>query len=56
MLDLFVFADAGTISDKKFSIDTFRLSYGIGARLELLNRVPIVLGRIPCESGYKKRS
>ncbi|MBM3207994.1 MAG: outer membrane protein assembly factor BamA [Chlamydiae bacterium] len=44
ILDLFIFADAGSISDKKFSIDTFRLSYGFGARLELMNRVPIVLG------------
>jgi outer membrane protein insertion porin family len=44
LMDLFVFADAGTISAHKFSIDTFRLSYGFGTRLELINRVPIVLG------------
>jgi outer membrane protein insertion porin family len=43
-LDLFVFTDAGSVSMKRFHIDTFRLSYGFGARMELINRVPIVLG------------
>lgn len=44
LMDLFVFADAGTISLHRFSFETFRLSYGFGTRLELINRVPIVLG------------
>jgi outer membrane protein insertion porin family len=43
-LDLFVFTDAGSISMERFEIDTLRLSYGFGARIEMLNRVPIVLG------------
>ncbi len=43
-LDLFVFTDAGSISMQRFHIDTFRLSYGFGTRLELINKVPIILG------------
>lgn len=43
-LDLFVFTDAGSISMDRFEIDTLRFSYGIGARIEMLNRVPIILG------------
>lgn len=43
-LDLFVFTDAGSVSMERFEIDTLRFSYGIGARIEMLNRVPIVLG------------
>jgi outer membrane protein insertion porin family len=43
-LDLFVFTDAGSISMDRFQIGTFRLSYGVGARIEMLNRVPIILG------------
>lgn len=42
--DAFLFADAGSISMHKFTFDTFRLSAGFGARLELINRVPIILG------------
>lgn len=44
ILDGFLFVDAGTISMKRFQIGTYNLSYGFGARIELLNRVPIVLG------------
>lgn len=44
LMDLFVFADAGSISTKRFDFGTYRLSYGVGTRLELINRVPIVLG------------
>ena len=43
-LDLFVFTDAGSITMKRFTIDTLFLSYGFGARIEMLNRVPIILG------------
>lgn len=44
LMDVFVFADAGSISNKEFHFSKYRMSYGIGTRLELLNRVPIVLG------------
>ena len=44
MLDLFTFLDGGSISKKRFDIPDFRMSYGIGARIELGNRVPITLG------------
>lgn len=43
-LDLFVFTDAGSVSMTRFHLATFRLSYGFGARIEMINRVPIVLG------------
>ena len=42
--DLFVFADAGSIALKRFTFDTFRFTTGFGARLELINRVPVILG------------
>jgi outer membrane protein insertion porin family len=42
--DAFVFADAGSISMKRFNLPTFRLTTGVGLRLELMNRVPIILG------------
>ncbi len=44
MLDVFVFADAGAISMHRFQIPLLRFSYGFGARVDLLNRIPIVLG------------
>lgn len=44
MLDLFVFTDAGALSMHRFQIPKMRLSYGIGARIDLLNRIPMVLG------------
>ncbi len=44
IMDLFVFVDAGSIALKPFYFSTFRLTYGIGTRLELINRVPIILG------------
>jgi outer membrane protein insertion porin family len=42
--DLFAFVDAGSISMQRFDFPTLRLSAGFGTRLELLNRVPIILG------------
>jgi outer membrane protein insertion porin family len=42
--DAFAFVDAGSISMHRFDFSTFRLSTGVGLRLELLNRVPIILG------------
>jgi outer membrane protein insertion porin family len=44
MLDIFVFTDAGALSMDRFHIPTIRLTYGIGARVDLLNRIPIELG------------
>ncbi len=44
MLDLFTFFDGGSISNKRFKIQDFRTSVGVGARIELGNRVPIMLG------------
>lgn len=43
-MDLFAFADAGSIALKRFSFSTFRCTAGFGARLELINRVPVILG------------
>ncbi|MBI3236786.1 MAG: outer membrane protein assembly factor BamA [Chlamydiales bacterium] len=43
-LDGFIFADAGSIDLKRFSVADFKLSYGFGARVELINRVPVILG------------
>lgn len=44
MLDLFTFIDGGSISAKRFEIPDLRMSYGVGARVELGNRMPITLG------------
>lgn len=44
MLDLFVFADAGMVSLQKFVFDEYRFSWGYGARIQLMNRMPIVVG------------
>jgi outer membrane protein insertion porin family len=43
-LDLFVFADAGSIALKRFYLAHFQLSTGFGARMELINRVPVIVG------------
>lgn len=43
-LDGFVFVDAGSIALKRFYFSTFRLSAGFGARIELINRVPVIVG------------
>lgn len=44
MLDLFVFLDGGSVSEKRFDIPTIRMSYGFGARIELGNRMPFIVG------------
>lgn len=44
VIDGFVFADAGAVSLKRFKLGHYNLSYGFGVRLELINRVPIILG------------
>jgi outer membrane protein insertion porin family len=43
-IDAFVFADAGSVSLKRFRVGPYRLSYGFGVRLELMNRMPIIVG------------
>jgi len=43
-LDGFLFADAGAVSLKRFAPGTYRMSYGFGARIDLMNRLPLVLG------------
>src|SRR5207249_4917865 len=43
-MDVFVFADAGSVSMNRFDLSTFRLSSGFGTRLELINRMPVILG------------
>ena len=44
MLDLFTFFDGGSISNERFDIPDLRMSWGFGARIEIGNRVPIMLG------------
>jgi outer membrane protein insertion porin family len=43
-LDGFVFVDAGSVSLKRFNLGNYKLSYGVGARIEVLNRIPVVIG------------
>jgi outer membrane protein insertion porin family len=43
-LDAFLFIDAGSISQKRFQLGHFNCSYGFGARVELINRVPVTVG------------
>ena len=43
-LDAFLFADAGNVSSKRFRVGHFNYSYGFGARIELINRVPVTVG------------
>ena len=43
-LDGFIFADAGSVRMKRLSVSNFKLSYGFGARVELINRVPVIVG------------
>ncbi len=44
ILDGFLFIDAGSLAMKEFHLGTYRMSWGFGVRLELMNRVPIILG------------
>lgn len=43
-IDAFVFFDAGSISLKEFNIDTFRMSTGVGLRVNVGNRLPMTFG------------
>lgn len=44
IMDLFVFVDAGSVALRRFYFSTFRFTTGFGTRLELINRVPVILG------------
>jgi outer membrane protein insertion porin family len=53
MLDLFVFFDAGSVSLSEFTVKTFRSSYGVGARIDIGNRLPVMIGYgIPINPQY----
>ncbi len=54
--DGFLFADAGSVSLGTFHLGVYRLSYGFGVRLELMNRIPITLGMgFPVNPGHKNQ-
>jgi len=44
IVDGFLFIDAGSISLKKFHLPQYQMSYGVGLRIEVMNRVPITVG------------
>jgi len=44
MLDLFAFVDAGSVSLGTYNIHRFSSSCGLGARIEIGNRMPFVVG------------
>lgn len=55
IMDVFAFFDAGSISDKHFDIPYLNCSYGVGTRLEIMNRMPITIGYgIPINPDHKK--
>jgi outer membrane protein insertion porin family len=43
-LDFFLFLDSGSVSDQTFTVDHIRASTGAGVRVDMGNRVPIVIG------------
>lgn len=43
-IDVFVFFDGGSVSTKTFDLGTLRMSYGGGLRLEINNRMPVIVG------------
>ena len=36
--------DAGSVALERFQIDTYRASYGFGVRLDIMKRLPMVIG------------
>lgn len=44
MLDVFAFADTGSVTFGEFEIDKIRTSIGCGVRLDIGNRTPIMVG------------
>jgi outer membrane protein insertion porin family len=56
IVDVFVFADAGSISLEKFNLPNLQLSYGAGLRIEVMNRMPITVGYgIPVNPKHKSQ-
>ena len=55
LLDVFAFIDAGSISMHRFSIPKLNASYGVGTRLEIMRRVPFLIGvGLPINPDNKK--
>ncbi len=44
MLDVFAFVDGGSVSKRTFSPSKIRWSTGVGARIEIMQRAPIIVG------------
>lgn len=44
MIDVFVFFDAGSVSLRTYDINKFNMSYGVGLRVDIGNRLPITVG------------
>jgi outer membrane protein insertion porin family len=44
ILDGFLFIDAGSLSMDAFHLGTFRMSWGFGVRVEVMNRMPMIVG------------
>jgi outer membrane protein insertion porin family len=44
IFDIFIFADAGSISLQHFKFHRFNASYGAGVRLEIMNQMPLIIG------------
>jgi len=43
-LDVFAFADAGSISLRRVYFGNYKLSYGVGVRVQLMGQMPIMVG------------
>ena len=43
-IDIFTFVDAGSLTNKPFGINTFRVSVGVGARIVAAPNIPLMLG------------
>ena len=43
-LDVFTFFDSGSINNNTFKVDKLKMSYGIGARIDIGSALPFVLG------------
>ncbi len=44
IIDGFVFFDAGSVALSEFTVHDFRMSYGAGLRLDIGNRLPVMVG------------
>lgn len=43
-LDLFTFADAGSVAMRRFRITKYKTSVGLGARVQLMSKIPFIVG------------